>query len=155
MSEVERHHGLQRPFPELPLMASTVNFGPRVVTRRHKDFKNLSFGLCAIVILGNFNHKTGGKLRFEEVGVELEVAPGDIVYAPSASITHYNTPIGPDETRSSITFYTSGQMFRWVQDGFRSVKSLTRVQRRKAMANGRNIWQGGWGLYLRADEILD
>lgn len=92
-------------------MASTLNLGPRAVTKRRRNLQNLSFGLSAIVPLGQFDYRKGGKLRLVEVGVELEVAPGDVVLLPSASITYYDTDIGPEETRSLLTFRTDKQTF--------------------------------------------
>lgn len=130
-------------------MASTVNIGPQTITSRHKDFKNLSFGLCAIIALGDFDWEKGGALCLEEPGVRLQFAPGDIIFIPSASITHYNTPIAPGETRSSLTFYTAGQLFRWVHNGFRSVSSLGMARRKLAEKRGQRFWEKGWDMYLK------
>ncbi|KIY61385.1 hypothetical protein CYLTODRAFT_447726 [Cylindrobasidium torrendii FP15055 ss-10] len=43
---------------------------------------------------------------------------GVTVFIPSALITHYNLPIAPGETRYSITQYSAGGLFRWVNNGF-------------------------------------
>ena len=39
------------------------------------------------------------------------------IIIPSALITHYNTRIAEDETRFSVTQYTSGAIFRFVEHG--------------------------------------
>lgn len=141
--------GIPRLFPSLPLMASTLNLGPQTVTEQHKDFKNLAFGQCVIVPLGDFDYKKHGLIRLREAGVELEVAPGDIVFIPSASVTHFNTPLAPHETRYSLTFYTSGQMFRWVHDGHRPVKELTQEEKAAVERYGEENWKKGWEMYLK------
>lgn len=143
----EKHPHLQPPFGDLPFAASTLNLGPRTVTTRHKDSKNLSFGLCAIVALGEFDAKKGGRLRLEEAKVELEFAPGDIILIPSACVTHYNTDIGRRETRSSLTFYSAGQLVRWVKDGCRPVSSLNAAEKAEVIKRGEETWKEGWSLY--------
>ncbi|KAL1739111.1 hypothetical protein HDZ31DRAFT_49910, partial [Schizophyllum fasciatum] len=92
----------------------TVNFGPRTVTFKHRDFGNLPFGWCAITALGRFNPDTGGHLVLWECGLVIRFPPGSTVLIPSAIIHHSNTRIARNERRYSVTQYSAGALFRWV-----------------------------------------
>ncbi|KAJ6599613.1 hypothetical protein B0H10DRAFT_2322761, partial [Mycena sp. CBHHK59/15] len=43
---------------------------------------------------------------------------------PSGCVDHGNTPLQPGETRTSMTQYAAGGLFRWVAYGFQSAKLL-------------------------------
>ncbi|TRM55410.1 hypothetical protein BD626DRAFT_444109 [Schizophyllum amplum] len=108
---------LERNFPRSIFACLTINFGPRTVTYRHRDFGNLPFGWCAITALGKFNPDLGGDLVLWECGLVVRFPPGSTVLIPSAIINHSNTVIGREETRYSVTQYSSGALFRWVEHG--------------------------------------
>ncbi|KAF8580510.1 hypothetical protein K439DRAFT_1281358, partial [Ramaria rubella] len=108
---------LKSVFPNCPFMAATLNLGPHSVCFEHRDHHNLAFGLCCVMVFGNFNYRRGGQVRLREAGVTWEVAPGDIFYIPSASITHSNLPIAPEENRYSFTLYSAGGLFSWTANG--------------------------------------
>ncbi|KAL1658923.1 hypothetical protein GGF50DRAFT_66318 [Schizophyllum commune] len=95
----------------------TLNFGPRTETAPHRDFGNRSCGFCAITSLGRFNPDKGGHLILRELKLVIRFPPGSTIIIPSALITHYNTRIAEDETRFSVTQYTSGAIFRFVEHG--------------------------------------
>ncbi len=46
---------LQRNFPNSIWSAAAFNFGPRTVTRRHRDCANVPFGWCGVTSLGDFS----------------------------------------------------------------------------------------------------
>ncbi|KAI4294642.1 hypothetical protein K525DRAFT_145067, partial [Schizophyllum commune Loenen D] len=104
-------------FPKSVWACLTINFGPRTVTVGHRDFGNLSHGFCAITALGRFNPDLGGHLILRELKLVIRFPPGSSIIVPSALITHLNTDIGPDEKRYSVTQYTSGAIFRFVEHG--------------------------------------
>ncbi|KAG9015894.1 hypothetical protein FRB90_004263 [Tulasnella sp. 427] len=104
---------LRCPSPSLPFSTITVNFGPKTVCRWHRDVFNLVFGWCVIWALGNYDSRYGGHLILWEPRLIIEFAPGDIIFLPSACITHANIPIREGEHRYSVTWYTSGQLFRY------------------------------------------
>ncbi|KAG8986607.1 hypothetical protein FRB90_003887, partial [Tulasnella sp. 427] len=91
----------------------TVNFGPKTVCRWHRGVFNLVFGWCVIWALGDYDSRYGGHLILWEPRLIIEFAPGDIIFLPSACITHANVPIREGKHRYSITWYTSGQLFRY------------------------------------------
>ncbi|EIW55165.1 uncharacterized protein TRAVEDRAFT_39488 [Trametes versicolor FP-101664 SS1] len=96
----------------------TFNLGPQTVTCRHTDFQNLPAGWCAITAIGDFDPVEGGHIILWEAQLVIEFPPGSTILIPSAVIHHSNTTIRPHESRYSITQYSAGGLFRWVECGF-------------------------------------
>ncbi|KAJ8487289.1 hypothetical protein ONZ45_g14393 [Pleurotus djamor] len=124
--------GLQKSQPELKknftntqFSSITVNFGPQTVSIPHLDYANLSTGMCAITALGDFDPDVGGHLVLWELRIILRFPVGSTVLIPSALIHHSNLPIQPHEKRYSITQYSAGGLFRWVENGYCSDKDCT------------------------------
>lgn len=115
---------LKRIFPTSVFSAATYNLGPRTICFKHIDFANLSFGMCAVTALGDFNPKKGGHLILWDCGLVIEFPPGSTVLIPSATIAHSNAMVSVDERRYSFTQYTAGGLFRWVENGFQTVEDL-------------------------------
>ncbi|KAJ8508373.1 hypothetical protein ONZ45_g9359 [Pleurotus djamor] len=115
---------LKRNFKRSDFASLTVNFGPQTVCRKHRDVCNLAWGWCAVTAMGNYNYRNGGHLVLWDLGLVIEFPPGYTVLIPSASLYHSNTPITPNETRYSITQYTGGEVFRWVNNGFQMEKDV-------------------------------
>ena len=109
---------LQRNFPNSVWSAAAFNFGPRTITRRHRDYANLPFGWCGVTALGDFDPKQGGHLVLWSMKLVIEFPPGSTILLPSAVIPHSNTPISHREQRASLTQFTAGGLFRWVDQGF-------------------------------------
>jgi hypothetical protein len=118
--------GLQRIFPaHISVYPSAAfNFGPNVQTFKHRDIKNCPFGWCAIQALGNFDPTKGGHLVLWEARLVVEFPPGSLILIPSATITHSNTPVTAGDSRASFTQYAPGDLFRYVDYGFRLEKEL-------------------------------
>lgn len=143
----------------LPFAACTVNFGPQTVLKLHRDFKNLVFGWCLVFVLGNFDHTRGGHLILWELKLLIELAPGDMVFLPSGCITHGNIPLaGADEKRYSVTWYSSGYLFRWIRAGFVNSK-LWKAKDGKDFkewykkANAKERWSRGWNLFQSLTDL--
>lgn len=100
------------------------NLGDRVVTKKHTDSTNCPFGWCTITALGDFDASKGGHIILWDLGMVLEFSAGACVCLPSALITHSNIPTGENETRMSFTQYCSGEIFRYIENGFATDKSL-------------------------------
>ena len=109
---------VRRHFPDHPLASTTFNFGPRTITFPHKDLKNLSWGLCSVTSLGSYDPKKGGHLVLWDLGIAVEFPPYSTILLPSAIILHSNTSIGEDETRMTITQYSSAGLFAWRAYGY-------------------------------------
>jgi hypothetical protein len=136
----------------------TVNFGPSVRTFKHRDILNLPFGWCAIQALGRFNSKAGGHLVLWDLKKVIQFPHASTILIPSATLTHSNTPVGKDEVRISITQYTAGGIFRWVDNGFMTEDKL------KAKDIGaynemcelkKTRWQMGISLFSTIEELLE
>ncbi|EJD39887.1 hypothetical protein AURDEDRAFT_44055, partial [Auricularia subglabra TFB-10046 SS5] len=125
--ELERELNAKYPdmhgaFPGFPMMSQTTNTGKKTRTPEHVDFKNALFGMCVIAVFGTFDHKKSGMLILRELKVLLPLAPGDIVFIPSALITHGNTDLAADDVRGSWTLFTAGGLFRYRDAGFATQK---------------------------------
>ena len=115
---------LCRPFLNSVFPALTVNFGPRTICNFHRDYGNLAGAFCGITALGKYDFTLGGHLVLWEYQLIIEFPPGYTILIPSALVTHGNLPIGKKEVRYSFTQYAAGGLFRWVENGYQSNKSL-------------------------------
>ncbi|KAJ2934712.1 hypothetical protein H1R20_g2363, partial [Candolleomyces eurysporus] len=120
----KRHPELVKNFDNSVFPCASFNCGPASVAHEHYDSNNLSFGLCALTPLGNFDYKSGGHLILFNLKIAFEFPPGSTAIIPSAAVKHGNTPIQPGEERMSIAQYAAGGLFRWVAYGFQSGKDL-------------------------------
>jgi hypothetical protein len=101
--------------------AITVNLGPQTVTYKHRDRMNKLTGWCCITALGdNFNDEEGGHLILWDLNLVIRFPAGASIMIPSALFYHSNVTIRLHETRYSIAQHTSGNLFRWVANGFQS-----------------------------------
>jgi len=153
----DHNPALKRIFPTSVFAATTYNFGPRTVCFKHVDFANLSFGMCAVTALGDFDPKKGGHLVLWDCGLVIEFPPGSTILIPSAAMAHSNTTISVDERRYSFTQYTAGGLFRWVENGFMRSEdfypSLSPDELLKQCEKDANRW--AWGLSLIPRLALD
>lgn len=111
---------LVRIFPSSVFPGATYNLGPQTVCYPHKDFANLSFGVCPITSFGSYDYKKGGHLVLWDLKLVVEFPPGSTILIPSAIVAHSNTAIAPHETRYSFTQYAAGGLFRWVDNNFQT-----------------------------------
>ncbi|KAL1740000.1 hypothetical protein HDZ31DRAFT_77205 [Schizophyllum fasciatum] len=148
---------LKRNFARSVWACITINFGPRTVTYRHRDFGNLPFGWCAITALGKFDADRGGHLVLWECGLVIRFPPGSTILIPSAIINHSNTAICRHERRYSVTQYTAGGIFRWVQHGCRLdeayYSSLSKSEEQKAKRANSRRWRDGVELWSDIDDL--
>lgn len=148
--------GLVRNFLKSVFSCTTFNFGPQVVCKGHRDHLNWSPGGCAITAGGDYDYRYGGHIVIVELKLIIEFPPGCTVIIPSACFTHGNLPIRPHETRISMTQYTAGGLFRWVDNGFQTAKNLMRTDPRgkaKADEDRWKRWEEAIGLYSTIDEL--
>ena len=154
---LNRHPELIPNFSNSPWAATTINFGRKTVCFKHKDFNNLPFGWCAITSLGDFDPALGGHLILWELKLVITFPPGSTILIPSACITHCNTAIRPHETRYSLTQYTSGGLFRWVDRGFQQnadyVASLTEEEVLQEPGKAAQRLNDGISLFSTMEEL--
>lgn len=127
---------------------ATLNLGPRVKTVIHTDLKNLSWGLCAVTALGNYNPDTGGHIIFWDIKKVVRFPPGSTVLLPSAVARHSNVDIAEHEERMSVTQYTTAALFRWVDYGFKMVESyISEVGNDVFHRRNKERWEKGLQMY--------
>jgi hypothetical protein len=156
---LKRHPELFPNFPNSPWASATINFGPKTVCFKHRDFNNLPFGWCAITSLGDFDPTLGGHLILWELKLVITFPPGSTILIPSACITHCNTTVRPHETRYSFTQYTSGGLFRWVDRGFQQKAdyeaSLTEEEVSQEPEKAAQRLNEGLSLFSTMEELRD
>lgn len=88
--KVTEHYDLQDQYigDDCPFAALAVNFGPQTVCFQHRDLKNLAFGGCPIIILGDVHSGVEGHVILHELKPTVQMHPGDIIFIPSAIVTH-------------------------------------------------------------------
>ncbi|KAL1671983.1 hypothetical protein EV122DRAFT_225565 [Schizophyllum commune] len=144
-------------FPTTVWAAVTINFGPRTVSLRHRDYANLAWGWCPITALGRFNPDAGGHLILWDLRLVIRFPPGSTIAIPSGLLIHSNTAIGARETRFSVTQYTAGAIFRWVDQGYQTKEEflgkLTAAERREFDAREKVRFAHGLNMYSTLDEL--
>ncbi|KAF7978208.1 hypothetical protein HWV62_1190 [Athelia sp. TMB] len=158
MARLQRKYpGLKPNFDGTVFAASTLNFGPATQSFPHVDFNNLSFGICSVTALGDFDHTRGGHLILWDLDLVVEFPAGATILLPSAVLRHSNTAIQSGEKRYSYTQYTSGGLFRWVEHGFRSetkyMASLNNSMKKEEEEIAAKRWDEGMDLYSTIDEL--
>ena len=90
-----------------PFTNFILNLG--VETAGHID--SMDDGLCAVIPFGNW---LGGELCLSQLGLVLQLQPGDVVLFPSDQIAHFNLQMSG--LRGSIVLSTDKTMRGWVED---------------------------------------
>lgn len=133
----------------VPFAALTPNLGPQTVCWPHQDKKDLSNGVCVVLILGSFNHQFGDHIVLHEARLILEMKPGDALFLPSAVSTHETIPIQAGETRYSLVFYSAGCLFSWRDCASRTNKEFAEQDKEGhkehfSPAKAQERWKAGW-----------
>ncbi|KAJ3833104.1 hypothetical protein EV361DRAFT_956292 [Lentinula raphanica] len=122
---LSHHPHLRSNFPEKTVFAAlTLNLGPRSFSPPHMDADNCAGGWCTDTPAGNYDPDKGGQLVLWDMGLVVRFPPGSSILFPSALITHSTLPIQEHETRYAFLQYSSGGLFRWRANGFRSDKDV-------------------------------
>lgn len=67
-----------------------------------------------------------------ELNVYVEFPSGSLVLIPSSLVTHGNTPIGPNEERSSIVWFSAGTLFQYRDAGYQSLREMRKDPKQAA-----------------------
>lgn len=105
--------------------------------------------MCAIQALGPFDPTKGGHLILWDLRIIIEFPPGATILIPSATLTHSNIPVQDGDERASFTQYTSGAIFRYIDNVFHTEEDLKlavreEYERIQGLKPGR--WSMGLGL---------
>ncbi|TRM55257.1 hypothetical protein BD626DRAFT_419327, partial [Schizophyllum amplum] len=150
---------LKRNFIDSVWACITINFGPRTVTFPHRDYANLPFGWCAITALGNFDPDKGGELILWDCKMIIRFPPGSTILIPSAILRHSNTRIALSERRYSVTQYTAGAIFRWVEHGFQLDEayyaSLSKAEAAKDTKTAAGRWRRGRAMFSKMSDLVE
>ena len=133
-----------------------INFGPTACSIRHRDTRNLPYGWCAITALGNFNSKTGGHLVLHDLELILEFPANSTILMPSATLAHANTIVEEGSSRASFTQFSAGDLFRFVDCGFKTLKTLRNedpTEYEEVRKKQRQNWENGIQLFSLIAEI--
>ena len=148
MAALRHHHkSLKFPFSSSVFPSVTYNLGPRTVTYPHLDYFNTAFGWCAITALGTYDYRKGGHLILWDLDLVIEFPPGATIFIPSAVVSHSNVTISQIERRYSVTQYAAGGLFRWVDNGFKTNRSLSRKQRMLQERENFTRWEDSLSLF--------
>ncbi|PPQ86279.1 hypothetical protein CVT24_001467, partial [Panaeolus cyanescens] len=143
-------------FPGSCFAAMSVNMGGQVCCFKHRDCVNLAFGWCAIAALGDSDPEKGGYFVLWDLKLLIEFPPGSTILIPSAIFSHSNTSIGKHERRFSVTQYTAGALFRWVENGFKTDEEL-RVHDPNHFTHMQSLrasrFEKGISMYCTLDEL--
>ncbi|KAK7047446.1 hypothetical protein VNI00_006677 [Paramarasmius palmivorus] len=146
-----------RNFKNSAFATIAFNFGGKVRCWKHRDQQNLPLGWCAITVLGRFDPTRSARLILWELKLVIDFPPGSTILIPSAVITHSNTRIAPGDERTSITQYTAGAIFRWVDAGClteKALKSTNKEAWKKHNATKVPPVSERLGIFSRVDEVL-
>ncbi|EIM84636.1 uncharacterized protein STEHIDRAFT_112965 [Stereum hirsutum FP-91666 SS1] len=110
---------MDRPSPTSPFTGFHLNL--RVATDGHVDDND--FGPCAVTTLATFK---GGQLVLHELGLVIDLRPGQVLFFPSRSITHYNLHF--EGERVSIVLSFDKEALKWVKtaNGWRHILASNR-----------------------------
>lgn len=97
---------MDTPSPTAPFTGFHLNL--RVATIGHVDDNDL--GPCCVFTLAKF---TGGQLVLYELGLVIDLQPGQVVLFPSRKITHFNLHFTGE--RVSIVLSFDKEAVKWVK----------------------------------------
>ncbi|KIK66717.1 hypothetical protein GYMLUDRAFT_238953 [Collybiopsis luxurians FD-317 M1] len=134
LANVHNPH-LKQNFPDVCFAACHLNLD-FAVSELHNDLLNVFFTMCVVWCCGPFNHKMGGHLILWELGIVIKFPSGCGFIFPSAAISHTNIPIGSDECRHSIAFFTAAGNLHFYHNGFMTDKEF----KARASEKQRQAW---------------
>ncbi|KAJ3837447.1 hypothetical protein F5878DRAFT_539433, partial [Lentinula raphanica] len=146
---LQKQPELQTPFPDTSFAAVTFNLGPRSYSPPHMDADNSASGWCADTAMGAFDPDKGGHLVLWDLGFVVRFPPGSTILFPSALITHSTIPIQEHETRYAMIQYSSGGLFRWRENGFKSDKAFLSQASPSELIDRQSARASRWKLALQ------
>ncbi|THU84100.1 hypothetical protein K435DRAFT_688228, partial [Dendrothele bispora CBS 962.96] len=156
MDQVLEHNpSIYYNFPNSIFASATFNFGPRTVLLEHLDHLNYIYGWCSITALGSYDYTQGGHLILFDLKMVIEFPPGWTILIPSSYLRHGNTDIAPGEKRFSFTQYTSGSLFRYVDNSYKMRTQMSLSERKETELKQQERMKANLNLYSTLDELKE
>lgn len=93
-----------------------------------------------------------------DLGLVIRFPSATSIMLPSALLRHSNVPIASGEKRMSLVQYTSGGLFRWVENGMKSdaeiVPLMTAKERKDWEDKRRQRWAKHLDLFSLLSELV-
>jgi hypothetical protein len=112
--------------------------------------------MCAITAAGKFDHTKGGHLILPDLKIIIEFPSGCTLLLPSAILRHGNTPVRTGETRYSVTQYSAGGIFRWLEYGNRTegeLRAQDPIRIKEVDAERKGRWAKMVNMFVTLDEV--
>jgi hypothetical protein len=77
----------------------------------------------------------------------IEFPPGSTILIPSSILSHSNVAVEAHERHYSFTQYAAGGLFRWVDNGFRTLDSLSLEKQAEYKAANVTQWERSLSMY--------
>ncbi|THU89746.1 hypothetical protein K435DRAFT_677262, partial [Dendrothele bispora CBS 962.96] len=119
------------------------------------DHLNYIYGWCSITAFGSYDFTKGGHLILFDLRMVIEFPPCWTILIPSSYLRHGNTDIAAGEKRFSFTQYTSGSLFRYVDDRYRMRTQMSPSERKEIELKQRERIKADLNLYSTLDELKD
>ncbi len=135
---------------------ASLNMGSSVRTVRHRDGKNLPYGWCGVLALGEFDHSVSGHLVLHDLKLMVEFPSGSWILIPSATLEHSNATIEKGDVRASLTLYSGGGLFRFLDNGFQTEAQLKERAEDwywENMEKKEKRWEKGLGFLSTLEEL--
>ena len=153
----EENPDLEVNFKDCCFAASSINF-ERAATFPHHDFMNLLFGQSGVFCCGDFDYTKGGHIVLWDLKLVIRSPPGSTVLLPSALLRHSNLPIRPGEKRYSLIQYSSGHLFRYVYNGYRTNETFeataTKAEKEKRLRDEEERWEETLKSFGTVDDLI-
>ena len=127
--------------------AMTFNLGPRTAMFPHRDWANLCWGWCTVSALGNFNANQGVHLVLWDLKLVIRFPSGSTIIIPSAMVRHSKASVGMNKMCYSVTQYSTGCLFWWVENGFvtdtKLLKDASKDMKEESLEKKKTCWWKG------------
>ncbi|EIN03316.1 hypothetical protein PUNSTDRAFT_139665 [Punctularia strigosozonata HHB-11173 SS5] len=109
--EIQAAYGKVLPLHGLPpgMVFTSLVVNVAVATDGHRD--SMDMDICVLAAIGDWE---GGEIVFYELGVVIDLKPGDICWFRSTDITHFNLHF--KGLRASFVLTNDGAGRRWVEN---------------------------------------
>lgn len=92
-----------------------------------------------------------------DLKLAIRFPSGSTIIIPSAMLRHSNASIGKNQTRYSITQYSTAGLFHWVENGFMKdsswLKKASKAQKEEREKGVITRWEKGLAMLSKLSEL--